>query len=121
MRLAIVVFALALIACSAPQQYTLTTPTLTPAVVATAWANADTQPGYVSKETMGEAWPLSIDKGILACTDKREVILITVSGIYAVNDIALEQMEVYNWKDIYEVTLPGVVDPLLDVGLALCK
>lgn len=100
----------------------------TNAPLATAEAREAVLPGYVSRETMGDDWPLSIDEGILTCTDKREVILIASSGTYAVNGTARTVMEARRWKDIRDITLPGAVEgltkdvgPLLDVGLALCN
>lgn len=114
-----------------PTEEDRTTPTVrstsAPTADVMATAKADL-PGYVSRATMGDDWPLSIEEGILTCTEQREVILIAQSDTYAVNGIARTVMEERRWKDINDVTLPGAVEgltkdigPLLDVGLALCK
>lgn len=101
------------------------TPAPTADVMATAKAG---MPGYVSRATLGDDWPLSIEEGILTCSAQREILLTTSQGTYAVNGTARGRMEENRWKDINEVTVegsaPGLIkdlSPLLDVGLALCN
>jgi len=88
----------------------------------------------VSKQEFGDAWPLTVDEGILSCTGSSrmgEVVLIVNGKKYAVNGVAMSQ-KVNGQKayaDVIEIQandpkIPGVkksVGPLIDRGLKLCQ
>lgn len=86
--------------------------------------------GYVSRVLLGDAWPLSIDEGVIVC-DRTAILLRAPDGrLYAVNGTALGQMGAKGWRDIHDIDVPdpsggsGVIislQPLLDVGLAMCR
>lgn len=85
--------------------------------------------GYVSKALLGDKWPLSIDEGTIVC-DRTAILLRAPDGhLYAVNGIARAQVGHLGWLDIRAITLPDPkiqglimnVQPLVDVGLALCR
>lgn len=86
--------------------------------------------GYVSRALMGDAWPLTIDEGTIVC-DRTAILLRAPDGrLYAVNGTALGQMTAMGWRDIHDIDVPdpsggsGVIislQPLLDVGLDLCR
>lgn len=81
-------------------------------------------PGYVSRATMGEDWPLTIEQGVLSCSmPGRVIVLIADGATYAVNAPAREGTNRQPaWKDVMDVR-EGDKDlgPLIDEGLALCK
>lgn len=103
---------------------TIAVPTNTPAPIFTPVPR-----GYVSKALMGEKWPLSIDEGTIVC-DRTAILLRAPDGhLYAVNGIARAQVGHFGWLDIRDITLPDPniaglimnVQPLVDVGLTLCR
>lgn len=124
-----------LLACgSGSAAPTVTRPT---AASAAPIADAPTRPpdptaiprGYVSKALMGVKWPLSIDEGVIVC-DRTAILLRAPDGhLYAVNGIARGQVGHLGWLDIRDITLPDPkiaglimnVQPLVDVGLTLCR
>lgn len=85
-------------------------------------------PGMVSRESMGDEWPLTVDSGVLACDGKDGFgsVTFTVDGTtYGVNGIAMGQglpaMDPI-WAD--DPATPGLkmnMGPIIDAGLALCK
>lgn len=86
-------------------------------------------PGYVSRTTVGEEWPLSVEDGVLACDAARRVTFTSGGLVYAVNGTARGFAKENGWRDIQELTVPdpkieGLIkslQPLLSVGLELCK
>jgi hypothetical protein len=88
----------------------------------------------VTKQELGEAWPLTVDEGILSCSGSSrfgEVVLIVQGKKYAVNGVAMGQK--INGKNAYadiseiqakDPRIPGIkksVSPLIDRGLKLCQ
>jgi hypothetical protein len=82
----------------------------------------------VSRATMGEAWPLTVESGTLRCEPPGAVVF-TAGGVeYAVNGLALGQAAQKGWRDIEEIwadnpdpMLPKMdISPLINAGLALC-
>lgn len=82
----------------------------------------------VSKTTMGDSWPLSVDKGTLRCNGSDGVgeVTIEVDGkTYAINGSA-KGNEAYEVIDVIwaDDTTPGVkknISPLIQKGLGLCE
>lgn len=116
------------VAVASTDRPTLAPATNTPAPTATFVATAIPR-GYVSQTLMGDAWPLKIGHGIVVC-DGRAILLRAPDGqLYAVNGLARGQIPHLGWKDIREITLPDPhiaglimnVQPIVDVGLTLCK
>lgn len=89
-------------------------------------------PGYVSREMIGDGWPLTIENGILACDGSRgvgAVIFRTGGKVYAVNGIAKQRAERNGWQDIAPIwadnpSVAGLkkdIGPLIERGLMLCQ
>lgn len=81
-------------------------------------------PGYVSRATLGDEWPLTIEQGILSCImPGRAIILIADGGTYAVNAPAREGTNrLPSWRDVLDIREgKKSLSPLIDEGLALCK
>jgi hypothetical protein len=86
---------------------------------------------YVSSDDLGDAWPLTVSNGTLACQGKGAVSFTTDEGIvYAVNanGVAWSQTNNLGWNDIDTIQGDDVIaggkmklGPLTAVGLRLCK
>jgi hypothetical protein len=88
--------------------------------------------GFVSREMMGDAWPLSVDSGILRCLDGRMIVLEANGTTHAVNSLAAGAKTAsgdLRWPNIKELSVARAdaegliknVQPLVDRGLALCQ
>jgi hypothetical protein len=81
--------------------------------------------GYVSRAELGDAWPLTVDDGVLACRDGS--VTFTAGGnSYAVNGTAKTATSLPDidaiWAD--DPSTPGLkinIAPLIERGLALCR
>jgi hypothetical protein len=91
---------------------------------------AATPTGYVTRETLGDDWPLTVDDGRLACNAQGHVTLASAGVTYAVNGTAkgaIESGAPYQpidtiWRDDPNVAgLKVSLQPLLDIGLSLCR
>lgn len=78
------------------------------------------------KEDYGDAWPFTVDQGIVRCVAPRNEIVFSSGGkAYAVNGTA-KANDLYAdigqiWKD--DPTIAGAkisIGPILDLGLSLC-
>jgi Protein of unknown function (DUF2511) len=104
-------------ACGAPAgQSTGSAPRATP------------EPGAISRQELGEAWPLTVDDGILECHGAGEVTFSTNGHIYAVNGLARGNSRYEKIDAIWASSpLPGLpqakksIGPLIDRGLNLCR
>ena len=84
----------------------------------------DPEQGYVSRDLLGDAWPLSVEDGVLEC-DAFAVTFTSNGQRYAVNGTARSAKR---WTEIDEIWLDNPhlegtkinIGPLLDRGLALC-
>jgi hypothetical protein len=78
--------------------------------------------GYVSRETMGKDWPLTVDYGDLACEGNKLVTFRSPMGdTYAVNAPARTQMKTKGWRDILTIDKTGAdLFALIDIGLKMC-
>lgn len=120
-----VIFALVLAACGAPSSPATTRP---PSATRTP---APRQPtaiprGYIGHDTVGDAWPLSVDSGTIVC-DRNAILLRTADRrLYAVNGAAIAQATSKGWRDVHELAVDAgngtikSLQPLLDLGLTLC-
>lgn len=116
---------------AAPDATAATVATDAPADTAVPANTAASEPasdGSISRESFGEAWPLTVDSGVLACDGKDGVgsVTFTADGTtYGVNGTALGQgLPAIDpiWAD--NPSVPGLkmnIGPVLDAGLALCK
>lgn len=96
-----------------------------------AWQGArpESQPGYISRAQLGEAWPLAVEAGILSC--EGGALLFRSGGVtYAVNGTAKASAAANRWQAIESISVPdpaggtGAIkslQPLLDRGLGLCS
>lgn len=84
--------------------------------------------GTISRESMGDKWPLTVDSGVVACdgTSTYGAVTFTANGVtYGVNGAALQQgLPKIDpiWSD--DPSIPGTkinIGPIIDAGLALCK
>lgn len=91
-----------------------------------AFSSQSADTGFVSRSTLGERWPLTVESGTLHC-EGSAVTFVTGGTTYAVNGTAVGQMERRGWKDIgaiwalAEQGLKKDISPLIDRGLALCS
>lgn len=79
--------------------------------------------GYVSRATLGAAWPLTVEEGMMQCLRPQQVYLLSLDRqrVWAVNAPARSQIEEKGWSDIMDIATPGAdLSPLIQVGLALC-
>lgn len=110
-------------AVAAPDPTEAPAPTNTAAPAATS--EPSTPPGYVSRDLLGDAWPLTVDDGVLACRD--QAVVFTSGGtVYAINGTAKQRGDYADiapiWAD--HPTIEGLkkdLSPLLERGLALCQ
>jgi hypothetical protein len=91
-------------------------------------------PGYMTAAEFGEAWPLTVDSGTVACEGSEGVGLVTFTApdgtVYAVNGLAQGFADGRGWHDIEAIWRadPAVasgsvridIGPILDRGLELC-
>lgn len=83
----------------------------------------------VTREEFGEAWPFTVDSGVVACRSVSSVIFITDRKIYAVNGLAMSDGIYEDIKEIWRVDpeagkygAPRVnLSPILSIGLDLCN
>lgn len=86
-------------------------------------------PGFVSRATFGERWPLTVEEGVLACRGSGGVGAVTFTAgntTYAVNGIAVQDGTFTDikaiWADNPDVAgLKKDIGPLIERGLALCS
>lgn len=90
----------------------------------------ENQRGYVSREQLGDDWPLAVPSGILECQPGQVVIFRSGGVVYAVNGTAKGLAEANRWQEIEDIGIrladqgPGAIknlQPILDRGLALCS
>lgn len=84
--------------------------------------------GTISRESVGEDWPLTVESGIVACEGNNGygAVSFTADGTtYGVNGVALQQglprIDPI-WAD--DPSIPGGklnIGPIINAGLALCK
>jgi hypothetical protein len=83
----------------------------------------------VSKQEFGNAWPLTVDEGVLACKGSKgfgAVLFIANGKTYALNGVARGE-KIYQEIDSIQAKdpkIPGVkmsVGPLINRGLKLCQ
>jgi hypothetical protein len=81
--------------------------------------------GHVTREDMGDNWPLTVDGGTLHCEGAGAVTFTTDDGTtYAVNGLALGM---HKWPDIDPLWadasggLKKDIGPLIERGLSLCN
>jgi hypothetical protein len=86
----------------------------------------------ISRTDLGDAWPLTVDTGVLSCIGRKGVGLVTftVDGVtYAVNGLAKQGGR---WESIDAIWIddPNIkveppvkknIGPLIERGLALCR
>jgi hypothetical protein len=97
-------------------------PTRRPATVAPTAADR------ISRETLGDEWPLTVDAGVFRC-DGMAVLFVAAGETYALNGIARGRMAAKGWRDVEEIwrdnpSIAGLkvdIGPLLDRGLAFCQ
>ncbi|MGQ0846525.1 MAG: DUF2511 domain-containing protein [Sporichthyaceae bacterium] len=81
-------------------------------------------PGFVSRATMGDQWPLTVDSGVLSCF-AGGVYFTTGGTRYTVNGIADSRGDGADIAPIWSKSNnPGPrknIGPLIDTGLGLCN
>jgi Protein of unknown function (DUF2511) len=86
------------------------------------------EPGAVSEDELGEAWPFSVSEGVLHCEGSGGVGAVTFEAngtTYAVNGFAKDQDAGADIEPIWvaDPAIPGAkksMAPIIDRGLALC-
>jgi len=84
----------------------------------------------ISKVEMGESWPVSVDSGVVFCTDKMEVLFLANGRYYAINGTATSNAEGNGYAPLELIWLEdsnygeGImknISPILNLGLSLKK
>jgi hypothetical protein len=80
--------------------------------------------GYVSRALLGDAWPLTVADGVLACRD-RAVTFASGGVVYALNGTAKDRGLGADiapiWADGAVEGLKKNIGPLIERGLLLCN
>jgi len=89
-----------------------------------ALACGGTPAGTVSRADFGDAWPLSVESGVLECWTAFEVTFRAPDGYtYAINGGARGN-DTRGWRDgvglLRSGLTPGHLSPLIERGLELC-
>lgn len=87
------------------------------------------EPGYVSREMLGDEWPLTVDEGVLRCDGPAAagaVFFETKGRQYPVNGIARGRSNGIEIDEIWadDPDIPGAklnIGVLIDRGLKLCE
>jgi hypothetical protein len=80
----------------------------------------------ITRAELGDKWPFTVDKGSVMCLEGRYVVFIADGKTYALNGTAVSSGR---FQDIAPIRRPDPLDsrypvstqPILDVGLPLCK
>lgn len=89
-----------------------------------------TPAGFITRAQMGDAWPFTVDSGLLACNDRQHVTFTSGGVVYALNGTAKGAIDAgapYQpidaiWRDNPDQTTPKMsLRPAPDIGLSLCK
>lgn len=89
-------------------------------------ADNQPEPGFVSREMLGEEWPLTVASGVLLCKAPSAVLFRSSDGgLYAVNGMATTQDLGEDidpiWADHPDEYVPKKsIAPLISRGLELC-
>lgn len=85
-------------------------------------------PLEVSRSDFGDDWPLTVERGTLACEEPSAVIFTTGGTTYAVNGMASGLADQRGWEaEIDPIWAEGEaaprknIGPLIDRGLELCE
>lgn len=104
--------------------------TVSATITETMMSRATERPrGYVEKDDYGEAWPLTVDSGVVECRPGDQIVFIHDGVTYAVNGLARGRMEENGyadvrliWRDDPSGLQPKVsIAPLILLGLELCQ
>jgi len=78
-----------------PERAASPRPTTTPSPSPSSTPNESKSPGYVSREEYGDAWPLTVDSGVLVCDQSRgalgAVVFAAGGSRYGINGMAKSQ------------------------------
>jgi hypothetical protein len=110
---------------TAPTPTSMPTPRSTPTLIPTPTP----EPGYVSRAMLGDAWPLTVEAGVLTCTTAKGCPAV----LFRPTDGVLHTVN--GWAETYFPDLPDIdpiwaagtyapkkdIGPLIDLGLDLCS
>jgi hypothetical protein len=90
-----------------------------------------TPAGFITREQLGEAWPFTVESGLLACNDQQHVTFTAGGVVYALNGTAkgaIDNGAPYQLIDTIWLDSPTPstgpkvsLRSVLDIGLSLCK
>lgn len=101
-------------------------PEVTQAAPAATYPPTDPTSKTISRADYGDAWPLTVESGILSCQPPSAVVFVASDGTaYAVNGTAesagYAEIEPI-WADDPDPYIPKIsIGPLIQNGLALCE
>jgi hypothetical protein len=83
----------------------------------------------VQRSDLGDAWPFTVERGVISCVRAGEVLFAANGNIYAVNGWALTNRAQKGYRDVAEIwstnpAIPGAkvnIGPIINRGLALCR
>lgn len=74
--------------------------------------------GFITRDMLGESWPLTVDEITLHCID--HAIIGGVNGVmYAINGTAKSRAEAHGWRDIDEIWADDVVGLKKDLSVLI--
>lgn len=82
----------------------------------------------VKREDFGDAWPFTVENGVVTCRGTGSVLFVTDRQIYAVNGLAISDGKYQNIKEIWRDNpnrgsygpVKVSIAPIIDLGLSLC-
>lgn len=85
-------------------------------------------PGSVHQDDYGDAWPFTVESGVIRCLTGERVVFESGGVTYAINGLARGAMEQQGWSDVGEIwrdnpegPAPKVsLDGMISLGLGLC-
>ncbi|WP_373295834.1 DUF2511 domain-containing protein [Deinococcus piscis] len=78
---------------------------------------------HISRESVGEAWPFTFDKGTLSCLKPKLLIVTDTKAkvTYALNWHTLLMAPNKSWRSVEESLLPSASTPAPEQGLRLIQ
>lgn len=82
----------------------------------------------VKREDFGDAWPFTVEQGVVICRGTGSVLFVTSLKTYAVNGLAISDGMHGNIRDIWRDNpnrgsygpVKVSIAPIIDLGLSLC-
>lgn len=95
-------------------------------ILLVACGGASVPSADISRETFGDLWPFTVEQGQLQCLSSTHLVFIADGLTYAVNGTAkgsgkYRDIEPIRSPDPSDTRYPMSLQPVLDIGLPLCR